>query len=275
MSAHYKGIGGRMENNKENEVLSGMETARLAATRGHKVIICEKDGHIGGQVVLAAIPPKRQNFLKLVDYYTFQLSQLHVEIRLNVEVDEEVIDEIKPDEIVVATGSLPRIPQIPGLFDCSMDVVLAKDILSGNEIPGDNVLIIGGQRYGLLVADYLAEAGKDVVVINSSKHLAEDLAANDRWPLITRLRTAGVKIYKRNSIIKEIKDDVIIALIEGNEVQIKDRDQIVIADAMRSERSVVNIIRKTEIPYHIIGDAKEPRGCLEAIAEAHELASAL
>ena len=254
---------------------AGMETARLAAMRGHKVVICEKDGNVGGQLVVAAIPPKRQNFIKIIDYYTLQLSQLHVEIRLNKEVNEKVIEEIKPDQIVVATGSVPRVPEIPGLSDCSIDVALAKDILSGDEIAEDNVLIVGGQRYGLLTADFLAQAGKNVIVTNSSKHLAEDLAANDRWPLIARLTEAKVKIYKRNSIIKEIKGDTIIALIEGDEIQVRGQDQIIIADGMKSERSVVNIIRKTEIPYHIIGDAKEPRGCLEAIAEANELAYAL
>ncbi len=88
--------------------MAGLEAARRAAFSGHKVTLCESRGFLGGQVRLAAMIPMRQEIADILPWYERQLNKLGVEIRLNTAVDGDLLDELKPDVLVLATGSLPE-----------------------------------------------------------------------------------------------------------------------------------------------------------------------
>ena len=93
----------------------GMEAARIAALRGHKVALYDRKEEIGGQLLLAARPPGKQKLLWFRDYQTIQLKKLHVKLQLGVKVTPNLVNEKKPDAVIVATGSQPIIPEIPGI----------------------------------------------------------------------------------------------------------------------------------------------------------------
>jgi len=123
--------------------IAGLETAVVAAKRGHKVTVCEKDDAFGGQWNLAAIPPGKAQFNAVVDWRVHELEGMdNVKLELNKAVTPEYVKELKPDIVVVATGSVPVMPPIPG-FDKD-NVTNVPDTLTGKAKIGKNVAVIGG-----------------------------------------------------------------------------------------------------------------------------------
>ncbi len=168
----------------------GMEAATVAALRGHQVTLCEKEGRLGGQLLLAAIPPFKEPIGDLNQQMVGQLRKAGVEIKLNYEATPEFIDRVKPDAVVVATGSVPTLPQIPGVKD--KKVVDALDVLSGKATVGERVLVLGGELVGCEVADYLADKGKKVTITRRGPEMALKVSERERDSLLERLIRRGV-----------------------------------------------------------------------------------
>eukprot|EP00362_Geleiidae_sp_MMETSP1317_P002123 CAMPEP_0201281734 /NCGR_PEP_ID=MMETSP1317-20130820/3928_1 /ASSEMBLY_ACC=CAM_ASM_000770 /TAXON_ID=187299 /ORGANISM="Undescribed Undescribed, Strain Undescribed" /LENGTH=609 /DNA_ID=CAMNT_0047592475 /DNA_START=710 /DNA_END=2540 /DNA_ORIENTATION=- len=200
--------------------VGGLAAARSTSLCGHHVIVLEKEGFIGGMARLAAIPPGRSDILDIIKFFENELCRLNVEIRLNVRVNKELVNKIKPDEVVIATGSLPNIPLIKGLSKTNMNLCTAIDILKGDTVVSDNAIVLGGNQTALLLADYLAEKGKEVVVLNRENHFASTVAANDRFYLRERLKKNSVQLYKKVSI-KEILSDGVIFRHAGQEKRLE------------------------------------------------------
>lgn len=138
--------------------IAGLETARIAALRGHAVELHEKTGKLGGQLLIAGMPPHKQSILQLVKTKIRQAQQAGVDIHLHSAVDEASVAQIRPDVVVVATGGSPLWPSIPGIDGSS--VVGAWDVLLGRMRLGNKILVIGGGSVGCETADFLASRGK-------------------------------------------------------------------------------------------------------------------
>ncbi len=253
---------------------SGLAVSRLAAIRGHRVVICEEKGQVGGMLRLASIPPGRSEFMDLIDYYQRELDKLRVEIRLNVKVDHDLVDSIEPDAVVLVTGSLPEMPQIEGLFDTDMNIHTVVEVLKGEVCLGDRVIILGGNQMGLETADFLAEKGKEVAVLHRDGHFAMEMAANDRVFLIERLKQTDVRRYKGVSIKKFLPQGVVFH-VKDEEISLDGFEDMVLSEGMRSIRSLVDLFNGNGLKVHIIGDAKNPRSLLESQSEADELGRSL
>jgi len=242
---------------------AGLEAARRAAFAGHRVILCERRGWIGGQLKLASLMPKRQEIADIIPWYEKQLNRLGVEIRLNVNVDETLLDSVRPDVLIVATGSLPEasLGFVKGLEHVrDIQIVMVDDLVEQELLTGDHVLIIGGDQIGVQVADYLAEQGKRVIVVERGVHFAAKLAANDRRFLIARLIDAGVRRVK-NVYGMEIlpTDEVWITTGAGRE-RLPDIDTIVLAADRRRNAFLAEQAEKKGIECHTIGDASGVEG---------------
>ena len=253
---------------------AGLGAARRAAKRGHTVIVCEEKGYVGGMLNIASLPPKRIELMALVKYYARELSKLNVEVRLNTPVTEEIIDEIKPDAVVIASGSLPDVPQREGMLDTEMEVSTAVDVLEGTVTTGDRVLILGGGQIGVETADYLSEQGREVCVIHPGNFFAEEMAGNDRYYLRKRLDEEGVQLYKRVAIKKFLDKGVVIE-VGGKEEVLDGFDNLVLAEGRRSMKTTAELFKGRDIEVHIIGDAKSPRTLLESQTEADEVGRAI
>jgi len=249
---------------------AGMAAARMAAIRGHRVMVCDAKGAIGGLARLAAIPPGRSENMDIAEFMKNELERLNVEIRLNTALTPELIRTESPDEIILATGSLPEMPIIKGLFKTEMELCTVTDILDRQSITGDKVIIIGGNQAALVLADFLAEKGKEVVLLNRKKHYGEDMSANDRFYLRERLKRDNVRLYKKASVKKFLPYGVIFRS-QGKERQLDNYDTVAIAEKMTSVRTPVEFIKTEGIPLHIIGDAKSPRILMHALSEAEEI----
>ena len=244
--------------------------ARLAAERGHDVIIIEQCGRIGGMLAIAAIPPGRKEMMDLITYHVVELERLGVEIRLNVEPDTGTLHEISPDVVVVATGAMSETPQIEGLLDTEMELHTAQDVLEKSSFVGDRVIILGGGMIGLMTADFLAEKGREVTVLNRDHHFAPEMSANDRTYLRERLKRPEIRLYK-SVVVKSFTPHGLLFETGGKLMELDGFDDFIIAEKMRSMRQAADWAQKEGIELHIIGDAKSPRTLLDAMTEADEL----
>jgi NAD(H)-dependent 7beta-hydroxy-3-oxo-delta4-cholenoic acid oxidoreductase len=258
----------------------GMEAARVAAIRGHDVTLCEKEDRLGGHLNVAAMAPMKQEIILWGQYLARQVKKVGVTVELNTAVTPELIEEHKPDVVILATGSEPSVPSIPGVDKAK--VVRSCDIFRRKVAPmRANVLVVGGDSVGCEVADALAGFGDNpldvdnrVTIVELHPGVAEDEVPGARMLLSQRLRNKGVTILT-GTTVKEITDDG--AVIEHNgEVQtISGMDHIVLACGARAVDNLSDKIRDTVPEVHVIGDAKQPRRALEAIREGARVGRAV
>ena len=134
--------------------IAGLEAARAAATRGHSVVLYEKQEFLGGQFKAAAYPPCKGDLASYIAWLNKQMEDLAVTIHLNTEVTEELIREENPDKVILATGGTGLRPGIKGID--LPNVVSAEDILLGKIQPADQIVVAGGGEVGLETAAHLA-----------------------------------------------------------------------------------------------------------------------
>jgi 2,4-dienoyl-CoA reductase-like NADH-dependent reductase (Old Yellow Enzyme family)/thioredoxin reductase len=190
---------------------AGLEAARVAKARGHDVSLWEKGDELGGMVLLAAKPPTREDLGELPRYYKYQMKMLNVDVHLNSEVTSETVEKEKPDVVIVATGSLPLVPDdVPGI-DQDNVVNNVRDVLSGKVEVGQNVLIVDAQGHihGLGTADFLVQQGKKVEIVTPWQGVGEDMEQITRLALLRRLAWSGVKIATE-SRLKEISGNRVV-----------------------------------------------------------------
>lgn len=237
---------------------AGLEAARRAAFAGHKVVLCESRGFLGGQLRLAAMIPMRQEIADILPWYERQLNRLGVQVRLNTTVDEAFLENMRPDVLVIATGSLPEVPLgfVDGLANVErIDLMMVDEFLEERRPTGDVVLVVGGDQYGLQAADYLSEQGKAVVVVEGSSRLAAKMALNDARYLLERLKRKGVKRHKNVEKVEILpKDDVWIVRGGGRE-RTPGVDTIVLASDRRPNAFLAELAERKGIETKIVGDA--------------------
>lgn len=254
----------------------GLEAARVAAVRGHEVTLYEKEAKLGGQFNLAAVPPMKQELSLWLQYLTVQVKKVGVTVELNTEVTPELIEEIKPDVVIVATGGECLIPPIPGVN--GPKVSTAHAVLAGQlAISRGNVLIIGGGMVGCELADMLADPGYNqttggtlVTIVEMLPDIALDVIPQSRMLLIPRLREKGVKVVTL-ATVKEVLEDGVVVTRDGQEETIGGMDHIILACGAKSVDELSDKIKDKVPEVYVIGDAKEPRKALEAIAEGAEV----
>ncbi|MDD5094443.1 MAG: NAD(P)/FAD-dependent oxidoreductase [Dehalococcoidia bacterium] len=255
--------------------LAGLEAARIAALRGHQVSLCEKGGKLGGQFNLASIPPYKQDLSLAIQYLSRQIEKAGVITKLNTEVTPNLIGEIKPDVVVIATGGSPCIPDLPGID--GKNVVTAHDVLGGAvAMRFKNVLVIGGGAVGCEVAEFVAEqsemtiGGAVVSIVEMLPAIATDMPGGPRAWLLHRLREKGVRMTT-SATVKEVLDDGVAIAQNGTESTIRGIDLIVLALGVKPIDELTSVLKDKVAEFHVIGDAKNPRTALEAIAEGAQV----
>lgn len=263
--------------------VAGLEAARRAAFSGHKVTICEKGNVLGGQLRLAEKVPGRKEIGDILPWFENQLKNLRVDIRLNTCIDRELLLEFRPDELVIATGSLPRVPEslIGQIYNMNrISVLMADEIFDDKTDIGQTILIIGGDQIGMQTADYLSDRGKKVIVAEESEHFAGKMAANDRWYLTGRL--LHKKVIRRKQVlgIEILPEDEVWLVYPDKREFLPGIDTVVFASERKSERGLVELAENLGISAHVIGEAADVSGeesatIFSSIAQGYELARQL
>ena len=253
---------------------AGLAAARMAALRGHEVRLWEASGELGGLVRLAAVPPGRDSVYDLIRYFIAELDRLGVPVERNREPTEDAVRAAAPDLVLLTSGSLPEMPIIRGLFQTKMTLATVVEILSGEIEAGKRVIVIGGGQSGLLTADFLADIGREVVVLNRKRHFAEEMSSNDRFYLRERLKRENVTLFKSVSV-REFLPDGAVFRAGDEERRLTGFDTVVVAERMTPIREAAPILQSLNIPVQVVGDAKEPRLIMHAVSEAEETAREL
>lgn len=242
---------------------AGMEAARVAALRGHAVILCEKTKSLGGQLLLAAKPPGREEIENLTRYLIRQVTKSSVRILCEQEVDGAFVDAMIPDVIIFATGSVPM--TLVDKEDVGSRICLAHQALRGEIEIGKKVVVIGGGSVGSGTADFLAEKGHDVTLLLRRMDIGSKLEPSTKMVIQRRLETNGVTIIRKAQFGK-FRNGKMSFEREGKE-EFLDADNVIIAIGSKPENSLYQRIKGKRGHVYAIGDCVEPRGILEAIAE--------
>ncbi|MBW2093035.1 MAG: FAD-dependent oxidoreductase, partial [Deltaproteobacteria bacterium] len=242
---------------------AGMQAARVAAMRGHKVTLCERSNSLGGQVNLANKAPHKDELNYIITYLSDEFDRLGVSVELDQQVTTALIEEKKPEAVIIATGAKPIIPSI--VEAGSNGVVTAQDVLSGVKDTGENIVIVGGGRVGLEVAEFLAEKGKNVTIIEKLKRMGRGLGLTISDALLGRLKEANVRMLTLTEV-QNIEDKAVMVSQEGKQMVIR-ADTIVLAVGSQPERTLAEEL-DGKISFHAIGDCVEPRNIQEAMEDA-------
>jgi NADPH-dependent 2,4-dienoyl-CoA reductase/sulfur reductase-like enzyme len=248
---------------------AGLEAARVCAIRGHQVTVVDKADKIGGALTIASVPSFKKRLIRLVEWYHTQLDKLGVEIRLNAEATDSLIEEIAPDAVVVATGSEPLIPDIPGIEKA----FTADDVLLDKKRVGQRIVVIGGGLVGLDTALWLAKQGKQVAVVEALPKAGVDMETSVR---MTFFREPGGLLDKYHITVMtktpaiEVRDNGVVTVDELGCQKLIEGDSVICAVG-RCSTLDLGITQDAE-EFYIIGDARDSRKIIDAIHEGFTVA---
>jgi pyruvate/2-oxoglutarate dehydrogenase complex dihydrolipoamide dehydrogenase (E3) component len=215
-----------------------------------------------------------QEISQLIQYLSRQAKKAGVNVELGTEVTPELIEERKPDVLIVAVGATPLIPE--GLKGTDRDnVVTAWEVLAGHEASlAGNVVIVGGGLVGCETADFLAQttdnmgvAPTHVTILEMRDRLALDGNSEARHLLMERLYEKRVEIML-NAEAMEIVDGGVLFTKEGKEVSVQGAEYVILATGAKSADNLSAAVKDKVAAVYVIGDARNPATALGATAQA-------
>jgi len=265
----------------------------VTALRGHEVILYEKRHKLGGLLPMAAMVKglEIEDLPALVRYLKGQITRLGVKIRLGKEVNLSVIDEIKPDAVIVATGGIPALPDIPGIN--------GRNVVSGAELHrslnnylrflgprvlrwltkfwmplGKRVIIIGGAIQGCELAEFLVKRGRKVTIVDTVEEMGEGMVNNTKTRLLWWFSRRGVTMMTEVKY-EEITDEGLTVTDKEGKRQTIAADTIVPAIPLNPNAELLKSLEGKVPEIHAIGDCSEPGLIKTAIADGSRIAHAI
>ncbi len=282
---------------------AGLEAARVAALRGHEVILCEKSARLGGTLRFAALVYEPNE--RLLDWLIAEVGRLEIDIRLDTDVTVDLIRELSPDEIFVAVGASQTKPPIDGVDrDHVFDGDDLRALLTGQDARGatqklslfercvvragriggittsparlrkasrafmpigSKVVLIGGGLVGLELAEFLAERGRKVVVLEAGPQFGLEMAHPRRWRALFDLRERGVELVS-GATLRAIGERDVEYEIQAADQHIRlckvEADTVVLATGQAANPAIAERLKQAGVPLREIGDATGP-GFLE------------
>lgn len=240
---------------------AGMEAARVLAIRGHQVTLFEKNENLGGQLLYACVGPHKEEWKTLMKYLITQMRKLHVEVRVNKECTVGTVEELRPDAVIVATGAVPIIPNIPGVNGRS--VVTALEVLGGSKEVGENIVVVGGGSIGCETAEFLHQAAKRVTIIEMLDHIGGDIGAWNRWVVMDRL--IPIMRIETNATLEEITTKGVRITRFGKHKEFFEADTVVLALGMMASDGITRDLEGKVASLHKAGDCIKPGKIKDAI----------
>lgn len=230
---------------------AGLEAAIGAAKCGHSVTVYDKDRWAGGKYRLASVPPCKGELGAFIVWQMHELKKLNVPVILNTEVTKELVDSVKPDVVIAATGTNPVVPKmIPG-YDKDI-VVLGTDVLSGKANTGHNVVVIGGGHAGAETANHIASYMKNVTIVELQEDIAMDEVDTPRNALLADLKKNEVRVCASTSV-QEIKDHSVV--VSGKYNEEVECDTVVISIGHKPNTVLADELKAAGYDVRVIGDA--------------------
>ncbi|MFC1567095.1 FAD-dependent oxidoreductase [bacterium] len=251
--------------------VAGMEASRILTLRGHKVSLYEKDAELGGVIKFASAIPGvcTGELMRVVNFLKNELKKLNVKIELRKEVTSQMVAEVNPDVVILATGSFPELPPIQGID--KKNVFTHDSCLRKEAEIGEKVIVLGG-NYGAEIALSLAKKGKKVTMVEESENIAVTpyIYLGRMLVLQGYLKEEKVEVLTESKV-KEITDKgVFVVDKEGNEKSITG-DTVIIALERKPNNDLAHSLASKVSKVYEIGDCVKPSNILNAINQANIL----
>ncbi len=253
---------------------AGLEAARTAALRKHRVILLEKESEVGGQNIIAGKAAGRQEITGVTRWLLGQINKLDIDLRTGVDASADMIIAERPDAVVIATGSVPKLKPFPGEYS-SPQVVSTVQVLTGEVEAGNRVLLVDndGHHQATGTAEFLTDRGKSLHIITSSL-----FAGGNLGPLqdlfLTRKRLAEKNVtFTPDIAVMEIQGNVVKGLnVYSNElIDFEGYDTIVLACGNVSDDRLYFELKGKVKELYRAGDCVAPRKTDMAILEGHRV----
>jgi 2,4-dienoyl-CoA reductase (NADPH2) len=270
---------------------AAMEAARIAAIRGHNVILYEKNNKLGGLMTLAALVKgtEIEDLPAMTKYFETQLKKLGVKINLSTEFTPAMVDTIKPDVVIIGTGGIAEVPSIPGIN--KRNVVSNEKLhhqlkfflrflgpgtlrsLTRFWMPlGKRVIIIGGAIQGIEMAEFLVKRGRQVTIVEQSEKLG-DLMPIRNWIKMSKwLPKKGAVLISGVKKYVEITDKGLTIIDKEGSQRTLEADTIATALPLKVNDEMLKALKGKVPEVYSIGDCQEPRLILHAIADGYRVA---
>lgn len=229
----------------------GLYAAYTAAKRGHQVILCEKEDTLGGILKSEQAIPFKYEMYQLSLTYAKMAKEAGVEIRLATEVTKDYVEKEAPDALIIAVGSSPIVPPIPGLNGDNV-VVVNQYYLEKDKV-GENVVVIGGGLAGCECAIHLGMEGKEVHLVEMRDMLAPDANVRHR-PLMLKEIDKYATVHTGYQA-KQVTSDGVICMDKDNTEVLVPGSSVICALGQRSRTDIVESLQETAPFVRVIGDA--------------------
>jgi len=263
--------------------VAGMEAARIAALRGHKVTLFEKEAKLGGTVEALSHNPLNSEFINIVEHLTTQMAKLKIDVRVCALADENAIKTSQPDVVIIATGATMSLPEDAG---GKFNVMTHVEALNHPNKIGQNV-VIQGLGYGAELAIALSEKGKDVILFGKGKEIAANVSLLRRFFVLKRLTDLNVcrgdgdipmtrgdnpKVFTGRKLKAVTASDIVVAGEEENEEKYS-YDTFIVSMGRKSNDELYKGLKESTKEVYAIGDAGKIGEIMDAIMAAHNIAN--
>lgn len=239
----------------------GLYAAYTAARRGHQVILCEKESETGGILKSEQALPFKHEMYELAGTYKLLAVNAGVEIRLNTEVTKEYAEKEHADALIIAVGSSPVVPPIPGLD--GDNVIIVNHYYLEKEKAGDEAVVFGGGLAGCECAIHLGMEGKKVSLVEMREELAPDANVRHR-PLLLKEVEKYADVYTGYRGL-EVTADGILCEDKNGKKQLVPGKTVICAQGQRSRTEAVNELRDAAPFVRVIGDAAKVSSITNAV----------
>ncbi len=265
---------------------AGMEAARVAAERGHRVTLAEALGDLGGQFRLAGLAPRRGQITELIGWYLRQFEKLGVEVQYFTAMDEQDVIEFGADEVIIATGSmpdglarqrwLPSEDELPGLGNGK--VWSCEEVMRDQATLGKEVIVLdeGGNWRGTGTAWHLADQGRKVTLITPDALIGKELVRTMAdFPVRSNLSKLGAR-FMVESVIDHWHGDAadVRSLLDGSVTRVE-ASALVTATTNMACNDIELALNETDTKFHVIGDCANPRSAPYAFHEGRKVGLSL
>jgi 2,4-dienoyl-CoA reductase-like NADH-dependent reductase (Old Yellow Enzyme family)/thioredoxin reductase len=248
---------------------AGLTAAIMARRRGHRVTLLERAG-LGGQFVLAPAAPGKAAMQRPLQALLHQATHAGADIRTGTDATTGLLEELGPDVVILATGASPVNLDIPGLRDAAT----GDQVLAGQANVGQRVLVVGGGLVGIEVAEFLAERGKGVTVVELLDEVARDMEVVTRK--LTMMRLAKLEVEIRTGVsVAQLADGWATVQTPAGTERIGPFDSVVVAVGTRPNQELIGPLSASGIETHVVGDARESGQIMGAVQSAWQVARAL
>ena len=273
---------------------AAMEAARVAAVRGHEVTLFEKEKKLGGLLPLAALVKgtEVEDLPAMASYLENQIKKLGVKIHLGEEFVTSLAETLKPDVVIIATGGLSYVPEIPGIYRRNVmtntrlhgQLKFFLKLFGTNTLRwltkfwmplGKRVVIIGGAIQGLELAEFLVKRGRKVTIIDTADQMGDLMPVRNRIKTLKWLPKKGATFISGVKEYVEItKKGLTIVTREGKRQTIE-ADNIVTALPLKPNTALFKALEGKVPEVYEVGDCREPRLIIDAVAGGYRIAGSI